>query len=424
MSGYRPLECTAHAAAYQRDWTKALRQRIGAGQKFVFANADTPHEIFHAAGMPVVANQWWSALLAAKQLSAHYFDRMQEMGFHGRMARYSSLPLIALLDGDASRQPWGGLPAPALLCARQSADDHQRIFSLWAEATGAPLFTFSAAGIPDPQPDWWVRQRHDWEAFNGSARLDLMAGEMRDLIALVEQITGRPFDHDALAALMRAVHRQESAFEQASEAVAAAERCPVRIAEQIPNVMIPQWHRGSDWAVAHAERFRDAVTKRVAAGEAVCRDERIRMMWIGAGLWFDTDFYTAFEESHGAVFAWSMYLPFAADGYLRHDRGDPLRTLAARFATMNEQLHQPPWVNEWLVHQARKYRIDAAVMLVPRHDRFSGYGSLFARRALEEAGVRVIEIWSDMVDARDWDRRAMHARIAAELERLPQRRGA
>ncbi len=418
MSAYQPLASTALAASFQREWAKSLRSRIAGGEKFAFANADTPHELFHAAGMPVVANQWWSSLIAAKQLSPYYFDRMQELGFHDRLARYSALPLIARLDGDLERQPWGGLPTPSLLCARQSADDHQRIFSLWAEATGAPLFNFSAAGIPDPDPLWWVRQRHDWEAFNGTARLDLMVAEMRQLIVLIEEITGRPFDHDAFAAIMGTIHRQELAFEEASEAVAAAERCPIRIAEQIPNVMIPQWHRGSEWAVGHAERFRDEVFERVAAGTAVCPDERIRMMWIGAGLWFDTDFYTAFEESHRAVFAWSMYLPFAADGYIRHDKGDPLRTLAARFATMNEQLHQPPWANAWLAYQARKYRIDVAVMLIPQRDRPSGYGSLFARRALEEAGVHVIEIWADMVDQRYWDRRAMYDRIASELERL------
>jgi hypothetical protein len=32
---------------------------------------------------------------------------------------------------------------------------------------------------------------------------------------------------------------------------------------------------------------------------------------------------------------------------------------------MNEQLHNPPWANEWIVDQARKHRIDAAIVLVP-----------------------------------------------------------
>jgi hypothetical protein len=111
-----------------------------------------------------------------------------------------------------------------------------------------------------------------------------------------------------------------------------------------------------------------------------------------------------------------MYLPFAADGYIRADHGDALRALAARVSAMNEQLHQPPWVNEWLVEQARKFRIDVALMLIPEHDRFSGYGSLFAKRALEAAGVRVVEVWSDMVDPREWDRDAVTAEVAAALD--------
>jgi hypothetical protein len=175
--------------------------------------------------------------------------------------------------------------------------------------------------------------------------------------------------------------------------------------------------------MAHVQAFHDEVADRIRSGHAVCPDERIRMMWIGAGLWFDTSFYAAFEDSHGAVFAWSMYLPFAADGYIRADHGDPLRALAARVSAMNEQLHQPPWVNEWLVREARRNRIDVAVMLVPEHDRFSGYGSHFAREALTAAGVRVVEIRSDMVDPRQWDRAATEARVRAALDEVAGRAG-
>ena len=40
-------------------------------------------------------------------------------------------------------------------------------------------------------------------------------------------------------------------------------------------------------------------------------------MWVGRGLWSDMGFYQQWEESHGAVFVWSMYLALAADGYIR-----------------------------------------------------------------------------------------------------------
>lgn len=417
---YQPLAATSAATDYQRDWVRGLRAAITSGTQFAFVNADTPHELFHAMGMPIVTNQWWSAVIAAKQLSQFYFDHMQSIGFHDRLARYSSLPLIAEIEGDAEKAPWGGLPKPAILCARLSADDHAKIFSLWAEQTGADLVLLSAPAVPEPAPNWWTLARSDWEQLYRTDRLDLMVAEFEDLIIRLEALTGRAFDREAFAAYMDAIDLQESIFEEASDLVATALQCPIRISEQIPNVMIPQWHRGSDWAVAHARRFRDEVAERVAAGSSVVPDEKVRMMWIGAGLWFDTGFYSAFEESHGAVFVWSMYLPFAADGYRRASNGDPLRALAARVSAMNEQLHQPPWVNAWIVEQARKYRIDVALMLIPQHDRFSGHGSLFAKRALEEAGIRVIEVWSDMVDQRDWERDAVVGRITPVLDEIVQ----
>ena len=410
------MTCAEAATAFQRDWLKTLRTKIRNGADYAFVNADTPHELFHFMDVPMVTNQWWSAVISAKQLAPHYFDFMEEYGLHSHLPRYSSLPLVAQIEGDTDRQPWGGLPSPALLCARQSSDEHGRIFQRWSDLTGAPLHLLSAPAVVDPVPNWWEAARDDWETLYGTARLDLMVSEMQDLITALEKLTGRRFDEDKFATYMAKIDRQEKVLEDIAHMIATAPQVPMRISEQMPNVMIPQWHRGTDWALAHVEAFRDEVGERINAGLAECPGEQIRMMWIGAGLWFDTSFYRAFEDSHGAIFAWSMYLPFAADGYIREDKGDPLRALAARVSAMNEQLHQPPWVNAWMVEQAKRFRIDVALMLIPDHDRFSGYGSLFAKQALEAAGVRVIEVWSDMVDPREWNREAVTAEVGTALD--------
>lgn len=418
---YEPLPVSREALAYQRDWTRSLRSRIAGGEKFAFVNADTPHEVFHAFDMPVIVNQWWSSVIAAKQLSVHTLDCGAEMGFHDRLAKYSAMGVIAALDGNPDRQPWGGLPNPAILCARQSSDDQQRIFQLYADHTGAELALLHCPAPAENLPNWWVRAREDWEGLYGSDRLDLMQDQIEDLIGRVERIQGRAFDYEAFGDYMEQIEQQELIFEEVSQMIAGADRTPVRISEQIPNVMIPQWHRGSDWALAHAERFRDAVADQIAGGGAVCQDERVRMMWIGAGLWFDTKFYTAFEEDFGAVFAWSMYLPFAADGYIRRAKGDYIRALAARVVTMNEQLHQPPWANQWVVKQAEDYRIDLAVILVPEADRQSGYCTNFIVKDLIAAGVEVALVHADMVDARKWDGARAKAQVIEGIRKVGAR---
>ena len=78
-------------------------------------------------------------------------------------------------------------------------------------------------------------------------------------------------------------------------------------------------------------------------------------MWVGRGLWSEMGFYQKWEDSHGAVFVWSMYLALAADGYIRDLSGgrDPLRALASRVICMGDELRMPTWAGPWHVHEAR-----------------------------------------------------------------------
>ena len=58
MSGQRSrkdLACTADATAHQRQFVADLRRRvIDNGEPFAIAQADTPHEIFHAMDIPLM----------------------------------------------------------------------------------------------------------------------------------------------------------------------------------------------------------------------------------------------------------------------------------------------------------------------------------------------------------------------------------
>jgi benzoyl-CoA reductase subunit B len=205
--------------------------------------------------------------------------------------------------------------------------------------------------------------------------------------------------------------------------IADAPQCPVRIGEQITNVMSTQWHRGSEWALQHARRFRDEVKERVDAGIAAFPGERKRLMWVGAGLWHNTAFYEQFEHSHGAVFVWSMYLPFGPDWYIRYfdpQRDDPLRVLASRVVTMNEVLHNAPYAPAWIVHEAQHNRIDGAVVLMPKGSRPSAAGTLFITQALEQAGFPTLLLEADMVDGRNWDGAAVDAAMTRFLEERVQ----
>lgn len=416
MSGQRSrkdLACTSAASAYQKQFGIALKRRVvDEGEPYAIVQADTPHEIFHVMDIPIITNQWWSAYISAKQLSTKYFKVMAEAGFPENSCKYCSLGLACTLANDPETAPWGGLPQPTVLVARLTCDCIQQVFGQWASALGSEFFPMEAPAWENKDPRWFAHSKTDWNTVYDPDRIALMVSEMRDLIALLENRTGRKFEEAKLHYLMERINEQEGYIWEAAEAIGSARPCPVSIAEQMPNTMIPQWHRGSDWAVAHAKRFRDEVLERIASGAGSAANERIRLMWIGAGVWHDPGFYQALEERLGAVFVWSMYMPFAGPQYIRELQGRPMEALASRICSMNEVLHLPPWMNGWMTSEAERCGIDAAVVLLPPDNRLSQSGTRLTALSLEAAGVPVLMIDADMVDAKNWD----HAKMVGLVE--------
>jgi benzoyl-CoA reductase subunit B len=415
--GRKDLASTAAATAFQKEFGAHLRERVvEQGEPFAIAQADTPHEIFHAMDIPVISNQWWSAYISAKRLANRYFGTMDELGYPANRCRYCSLGLACSLADDPASAPWGGLPKPTMLVARLTCDCIQQVFSQWAEVMETEFFALEAPAWQRSLPQWFRHSRDRWEEVYQPDRIELLAEEMRLLVARLEEKTGRRLDMVKLEHLMERINEQEAYLAEAARLIGEARPCPVSIVDQMPNTMIPQWHRGSDWAVEHARRFLDEVKERIAAGQGLA-GERLRLMWIGAGLWHDTAFYSGLEAELGAVFVWSMYLPFAGAQYIRDLKGKPFEALASRICSMNEVLHLPPWMDEWMVSEAKRCAIDAAVVLMPPASRLSQSGTLITCESLRAAGVPVLLLDADMVDGKNWDHHKMVAHVGDFLRR-------
>ncbi|WP_431924399.1 2-hydroxyacyl-CoA dehydratase [Amycolatopsis tucumanensis] len=403
------LASASAATAYQKEWFAGLRAQDG---PLALVNADAPQEIFRAMGIPYVVNQWWASIVAAKRRTQDYLALLRERGYPDYVEQYSSTSLASLFDPDPANAPWGGLPRPSIVLAETTGDASRKIFDVWDAQPGITFYPLESAAADDVPVRWWELMPRRWEEAIGSDRLDLMVGELEGLIRFLEQTTGRVFSETRFREVMALVNEQQEWNRRTRDLIAAARPCPLAVTDSIPSVMVPQWHRGTEWARDAARAFHDEVAARIDAGAAVCDDERVRLMWIGRGLWFDLDFYRRFQESHGAVFVWSMYLAIAADGYLRYG-DDPLRALAARFAAFSDQLYTPPWSAEWYVKEARNHGVDGVVHLVSDDAR----GGYFTTRALRAAGIPVLELHADNVDARQASPETISAVVRDWLDR-------
>jgi benzoyl-CoA reductase subunit B len=95
-----------------------------------------------------------------------------------------------------------------------------------------------------------------------------------------------------------------------------------------------------------------------------------------------------------------------AGGICRFGPDDPLLAIASRTVSMNEQLQNPAWANEWIVKLAVR----------PLSAKPSAAGKVLVERALKDAGIPALPIRVGMVDGRGRDSMAMRRTIEEFLE--------
>ncbi|MFT4089329.1 MAG: 2-hydroxyacyl-CoA dehydratase family protein [Asticcacaulis sp.] len=384
----KSLTSTADFGAYQKSWFADVQAAVASGSPFALVNANAPQEILRALDIPFVVNQWWASIVAAKRQSKRYAALLTAHDHPADVEPYSAQGLAALYDDDADQAPWGGLPKPDMLHTVPESDATRPLFDAWAEASGSDLYIYerSVETRWDLPENWWDALPDHWDTALQPERLDLMTAELNAMVRRLSAATGRTWDPQKFIDILDLVNSQESYYRRTRDLIAETVPAPVSVVDTMPATMVPQWHRGTVWARDAAKAFYEEVKARVDAGQGVCETERLRLMWVGRGLWSDTAFYQKWQDSHGAVFVWSMYLALAADGYIREhtDERDPMRSLAARFITMGDELRMPTWAGAWHVKEARTNKVDAAIAIDDADP--------FVLRALEASGIPVLRL--------------------------------
>ena len=388
----KQLKSAALIKAYQKEWWDRTQERLRMGEPYAICMADDAEDIFTAFDIPVVVIPWWSAMISAKRMSEYYGSVLSKHGYD--MDQYTSLGLGVTLDNNPKIAPWGGLPKPLVIMGTTMSDVALHITTVWAQEFGCTCFPheFNYNTPYDPYPHrWWEKIRDNWDQVIEPHKLDYKVQELKDLIRFLEMQTGREFSHTRLTEVMNLVNEQEDYWRKTRDLIAQSSPCVVTLPDQLS--MYPaQWHRGTPQGRDIIKAFYEETKERVENGEVACPTEKIRLMWLGVGLWVNTAFFQYFEEQYGATFVCSIYTSIAADGYARAIKNeDPLRALASRFTWLGVQ------ETEWLAHIAKEHNCDGVVGFEcgPKPQLWARY--------FEKEGIPVCELPGNNVDARQWD---------------------
>lgn len=395
---------------YSKQWFQRLQQESAAGEPLAYVHVNVPLEIFHAMGINVVVNQWWSSIVGSQRKTLRYKKMLKERGYRDNMCDYCSSGLASLLETDPGEAPWGGLPRPTVIVSGKYCDGVSKVFDIFSKEFGIPHFDMDPVVNPRSLSDVVSSLGQTWKAEFDPIQISAVVEQYRSLISFLELHTGRTLDYTKLHQIVALTEEHEGYYHETRELMRTSRPTPLNIADQLPATVIPQWHRGTIWGRDRAKLFLENTQAIAKAGTGACPDEKYRLMWLGLGLWQNMGFYRAVQEEMGAVFSWNEYLALGADGYLVKDHGDPLETVVARMVNVMTVVAN----DQWYVNEVINAALDGVVTM--------GMGSPVeggACRArpsmsvmmMKQAGIPVCEIDGDPINPERFDEEATKAVI-------------
>lgn len=344
--------------------------------------------------------------LAIRHQSLEPILAAEEMGYAADNCAYVKADIGAYVKG---LTPTGGrLPRPALvLCNFVGCNTYIKWFEHVAALTGAPLYLLDIPFARTETPT--------------AADLDYVLRQLRDVVALLEKITGRRLDEDRLAHAVACSREVEGLW---SEIKHLARRSPSpfdayfdAITLMGPLYVYRARPEGVEFFRLALREFREKAER----GEGVYDQERFRLVIEGPPPY---PYFRAFRDMFAKWKACAVASTYSTVGGLwefgfRHDPDDPLMSIALHMLAHNltnrnylqryDQIRR--YVEEWeadgvVIHFVKSCRLFSA-----------GQGDMrdyFAR----QLGVPTLYIESDLEDPRYFAEAQIRNRLDAYFEAL------
>lgn len=357
---------------------------------------------------------------AVRGQSLGYLQAAEDYGFSSDICGYVKVDVGLQLKGGV--HPHGKVPRPSLVAATNVCNTYVKWAEVWEHLYGCPVFVLDLPGWRGtgttlrPQDDAYQNDRRYIEA------------QLRELIALCERVTGRPFDIDRLREGLAEVNRMAACYE---EVIALNRHRPAPFnatREGVSYQGIANLYRGSPEGTRFFELAREELRERIRLGLGTIQEEKFRLLLAGTACYSHFKRFVDLFESWGGVFVHSTYMIFAGGGFasgFAYDLSRPLESLA-------EQLLRSAWwgfstpmfyPQDWLASTVRDWEVDGICFHGVKSCRTTSTGLPDVREWMRtHHDVPGLFIQSDLVDPRLWSDAPMKNRIDAFFEALASRK--
>lgn len=406
------------------------------GEKVVWYNGSAVNPIFQAAGLVWCHGEAFSARLAAQHLEGPAQLAGQEYGYIGELCSYARTHLgCAVLTRQSSNEDHTGvvglhdqqelasrLPSPDFFVnayAGCSTGQQWDEISFRVFGKEVPIFNVSLPFLWGNKADAGYLVGEEW---NQASRY--VADQLYELIEFVEQMTGRPFDWDALRQNMAYIKRA-SELRREAMALCKAAPTPATYFDWTASIAQINFLPAGQSLVDYFAAVKAEIERRIAEGVSGVRDERYRVYFDGMMNWNKLGWLARKFAAHDVAVVAGRYThqAFWQEPHLI-DAEDPILGMAQHYLLCPTN-HGTKTLQHLLLSDCEEYGVDGIVFHSSRTCRaFTNPQRLLAKAAQRELGVPSMFFEGDVADASFYKDELLESRLIAMLEGIDVRRGA
>ncbi len=407
-------------AALFRDWFAELdaTARNGGQSAYVFVMGSI-NEILKTFDLPVVFPEINSLQTAVRRVAHEYLEEAEDYGYSPDICGYVKADVGMQLRG--GEHPMGQIPVPSMSVLTNACNTYIKWAEIWERMYDTPTFTIDIPGTRQSGTQTWQGDS-DFEADR-----KYVETQLRELITLCEEVTGKKFDIDKFRQVLTYANTMSRCWKRVLELNASKPSLFNALTDGTIFLGVANGFRGTQEGAEYFERLAEEMEYKAANGIGQAIEEQYRLLFVGVPCYPIFRRFNELFTDWGGSFVNSTYLWFASGGTNRgfeYDLADPVASLAEGVLisvrdAMDSMFHQ----SEVLADMARDFDVDGVIYHPIKSCRTVSTGLADGRRHLtEETGIPSLFIESDMMDRRVVSEAQMKNRIDAFFEGLASRR--
>jgi benzoyl-CoA reductase subunit B len=418
----RPVDARTVGQRLVNQWLANVNSAPERGQRvayvFVMGNAV---EILRAFDFELVFPEINSLQTGVRKAAPDFLAKAEDFGFSSDVCSYVKAD-VGLMLSDMQHPSGTRVPRPDLAIASNMCNVYIKWAEIWERWFGTQAFVLDIPG----------KRFESWRPLPGTPQYEAdkrwVEGQLHDLIARCEEITGTRFDSDRLAEVEANVNEMIRLWVEVLKLNRSRPAPYNSILDGLTYIGVLNAWRGTLEGVTYMRLLRDEVADRVARGVGRIPDERFRLIFSGTPCYVNMRRMVELFESRGGAFAASDYLTYAAGGLdssgLFYDPSRPLESLA-EVTTLASQLGLSNhfFSHHTLAQQVKDYAADGIVYHGIKSCRTVATSMADNREYVTTRyGLPTLYIESDLIDPRYWSDAQIKNRVDAFFEVLEQRR--